>query len=73
MELTPEQKARIVENRRRLLIGLEELIRRQNVAVEVLQDNMPLQVRTHAGKCAHIPAVCAPVSNNFFFGLHMQR
>jgi hypothetical protein len=73
MELTPEQKARIVENRRRLLIGLEELIRRQNVAVEVLQDNMPLQVRAHAGKCTHSPAVCAPVLNKFLFGLHMQR
>ncbi len=48
MELTPHQKARIVENRRRLLISLEKLLRRQNSAVEVLQTSMPLEVLPHA-------------------------
>ncbi|KAK9904170.1 hypothetical protein WJX75_005784 [Coccomyxa subellipsoidea] len=59
MELTPEQKARIVENRRRLLIGLEELIRRQNVAVEVLQDNMPLQYNDMSASMAFLKATLA--------------
>ena len=51
MELTPDQKARIVENRRRLLISLEKLLRRQNSAVEVLQTSMPLEVPPHASQC----------------------
>ena len=53
MELTADQKARIVTNRRRLLLRLEALIQRQSAAVEVLQENVPLQVRAHAGTCAH--------------------
>ena len=53
MELNADQKARIVTNRRRLLLRLEALIQRQSAAVEVLQENMPLQVRAHAGTCAH--------------------
>ncbi len=50
MDLTPDQKARIVENRRRLLISLEMLLRRQNSAVEVLQTSMPLEVLPHASQ-----------------------
>ena len=53
MELTADQKARIVKNRRRLLLRLEALIQRQSAAVEVLQENMPLHVRAHSGTCAH--------------------
>jgi hypothetical protein len=56
MELTPEQKAQVVTNRRLLLAGLQALIRRQNAAVEVLQENMPLQVRALAATCLHMPA-----------------
>lgn len=69
MELTAEQKARVVENRRRLLIGLEQLLRRQNAAVEVLQQSMPLQVHAHAATRAHAPhsaphATCASQTVN---------
>lgn len=53
MELTPEQKARIVENRRLLLRDLEQLASRQSAAVATMQESLPLQVRAHADTCTH--------------------
>ncbi|EIE22562.1 hypothetical protein COCSUDRAFT_63710 [Coccomyxa subellipsoidea C-169] len=59
MELTPEQKRRVVENRRRLLIGLEALTRRQNAAVEVLQKSMPLEYNDMSASMAFLRATLA--------------
>ncbi|CAL8470537.1 g10079 [Coccomyxa elongata] len=59
MDLTPDQKARIVENRRRLLISLEMLLRRQNSAVEVLQTSMPLEYNDMSASMAFLRAALA--------------
>ncbi|KAK9904211.1 hypothetical protein WJX75_006872 [Coccomyxa subellipsoidea] len=59
MELTPEQKAQVVTNRRLLLAGLQALIRRQNAAVEVLQENMPLQYNDMSASMAFLKAMLA--------------
>ncbi|KAK9903908.1 hypothetical protein WJX75_000187 [Coccomyxa subellipsoidea] len=59
MELTADQKARIVTNRRRLLLRLEALIQRQSAAVEVLQENVPLQYNDMKASTAFLRASVA--------------
>ncbi|CAK0782804.1 hypothetical protein CVIRNUC_005999 [Coccomyxa viridis] len=59
LRLSDDKKRRIVENRRRLLLNLEALLRKQNMVVELLQNSMPLRYDDLTASQAFLKATVA--------------
>ncbi|CAL5220220.1 g2196 [Coccomyxa viridis] len=59
LQLSLEKKRRIVENRRQLLLNLEQLLRKQNMVVDLLQNSMPLRYDDLSASQAFLKATMA--------------